>query len=213
MALLRRNAGFTLLEVLIAIAIFAGIFLAAQQMFSQAMTQRDRMEEAAGLMEQRQLMLTWLTMDLEQIIARPVRDPLGGPDNLPAVIGNAEFFAFTRMGWANPFGLRQRSELQRVDYRVVDNQLVRRYFPVLDPNQGTEPVETVLLNGVEDLQIRFLYQPAVGEYQWLDVWPDPSVALLPPLLQPLPSSIEVNVLLENGEVIHRFYRTVINPWI
>ncbi|MBQ0755377.1 MAG: type II secretion system minor pseudopilin GspJ [Gammaproteobacteria bacterium] len=213
MASLRRNAGFTLLEVLIAIAIFAGIFLAAQQMFSQAMSQRDQMEEAAGLMEQRQLMLTWLTMDLEQIIARPVRDPLGGVDNIPAVIGNAEFFSFTRMGWANPFGIRQRSELQRVDYRVVDNQLVRRYFPVLDPNQGTVPVETVLLNGVEDLQVRFLYQPAAGDYQWLDVWPDPSVASLPPLLQPLPSSIEVNVFLENGEVIHRFYRTVINPWI
>lgn len=213
MARLRRNQGFTLLEVLIAIAIFAGIFLAAQQMFSQAMSQRDRMEEVAGLMEGRQLMLTWLTMDLEQIIARPVRDPLGGVDNLPAVMGGADFFVFTRMGWANPFGLRQRSELQRVDYRVEENKLIRRYFPVLDPNQGTEPVETVLLDGVEDFQVRFLYQPTAGDYQWLDVWPDPSVGSLPPLLQPLPSSIEVNVLMENGEVIHRFYRTVINPWI
>jgi hypothetical protein len=35
---------------------------------------------------------------------------------------------------------------------------------------------------------------------------------MPPVLQPLPDSIEVTVFLASGHVLHRFYRVVANPW-
>jgi general secretion pathway protein J len=206
----RQQAGFTLLEVLIAIAIFAGIFLIAQQLLSQSIAQRDRLDEEAARMEAQQLLLTWMTLDFEQIIARPVRDALGTPQ--PAIVGRQQGVAFTRTGWANPFALRQRSSLQRVEYFLKDEQLVRWHWPVLDPNQGVEPVEMVMLDGVEDFQVRFLSKSSAAGYQWTDIWPDQATLAMPPVLQPLPDSIEVTVFLASGHVLHRFYRVVANPW-
>ncbi|MDF1780392.1 MAG: type II secretion system minor pseudopilin GspJ [Alcanivoracaceae bacterium] len=203
--------GFTLLEVLIAIAIFAGIFLAAQQMFSQAVQNRDRLELEAARMESQQLLLTWLTLDFEQIVARPVRDGLG--TELPAVMSLDRGVALTRNGWANPFALRQRSELQRVEYFLNDDQeLIRRYWPALDVNQGTVPVELVMIKDVEDFQVRYLSEANKGQYEWMTLWPAPAQSGLAPITQPLPKSIEVNIFLESGEVVHRFFRTVANPW-
>lgn len=203
--------GFTLLEILVAIAIFAGIFIAAQQMLSQSVEQRDRLDREATRMESEQLLLTWMTMDFEQLVARPVRDALGS--ELAAVVGRQQGVAFTRNGWANPFSLRQRSSLQRVEYFLRDNALIRAYWPVTDVNQGVEPVETVMLEDVEDFQVRFLARTGPdGNYQWLDIWPDQATLAMPVMLQPLPESIEVNIYLASGDVLHRYYRVVTNPW-
>ena len=71
-----------------------------------------------------------------------------------------------------------------------------------------------MLDGVEAFQARYLFQDAnTGEYRWLDRWPDANMTATPVLLQPLPVSIEVDIRLEDGQVFHRFFRTVANPWL
>ena len=208
----QSSYGFTLLEILIAVALFAALFMAAQQMFNTAMNNSERLDEEASALENQQRLLTWLTTDLEQVVMRPVRDSLGDP--LPAVLGADRRLAFTRAGWANPFSLRHRSELQRVEYFLEDGELIRRYYPYLDAVAGVEPVDTVMLDGVEAFQARYLFQDAnTGEYRWLDRWPDANMTATPVLLQPLPVSIEVDIRLEDGQVFHRFFRTVANPWL
>jgi len=209
---LQRSKGFTLLEVLIAVAIFAAIFVAAQQMFSQAMDNSERLTLEANRLESEQRLLTWLTMDLEQVIMRPIRDSLGDP--VPAVRGEDRRLEFSRAGWSNPFALRNRSEVQRVEYFLLEGELIRRYYPFLDSQPGVEPVDTVMLENVDEFQVRYLEQNAsTGEYQWLEQWPSSANQSIPVLLQPLPKSVEVNIYLQDGRVIHRFFRTVTNPWL
>jgi general secretion pathway protein J len=205
-----RSRGFTLLEVIVAVAILAGMFLVAMETFRAASEGREQLAAEAVKLEARQRALTFLTLDFEQVIARPVRDGLGDP--LPAIMSLDNGVALTRLGWANPFDLRPRSQLQRVEYVLIDGQLFRRYWPVLDVTAGTEPVDALLLDEVESLTVRFLDQNTEGAWQWYEQWPDIAAQDQSVLLQPLPKSVEVELLFEDGAFMHRYFRTVINPW-
>lgn len=210
----KRNGaqrGFTLLEVLAAIAIFALMYVMAQQFFGRLIDARDRLDTKALELEQQQRALLFMVQDFEQLIARPVRDRLG--DVEPALTGNEDAIEFTRLGWANPFSLQHRSNMQRVRYALHEHQLIRRHWPVLDINVGTRPVDTLLLDGVSKVQFRYLVRDeATGGWLWLSRWPDAKTADLPPLLQPLPLSVELTIDMENGGQLHRFFRLVVNPW-
>ncbi|MCH8542934.1 MAG: type II secretion system minor pseudopilin GspJ [Alcanivorax sp.] len=206
-----RQSGFTLLEVVIAIALFAFMYMAAQLAFSTALDNRDILARHATSQEDRQRALIFLAQDIEQLVARPARDAFG--DTQPAVRGTLEQFEFTRLGWANPFDLRQRSQMQRVAYFVdEDQQLIRRHWPAVDQNQGTEPVDTIILGDVEEIRFRFLDRGPQGEWIWRDEWPDVELAQTPPLFQRLPRSIDMELTFLDETSIQRFYRTVVNPW-
>lgn len=206
----KAERGFTLLEVVVAIAILAGLFVVALETFRAASDGRDRLALEATRLEARQRALTFLTLDFEQLIARPVRDALG--DYQPALMSLDNGVALTRLGWANPFDLRNRSLMQRVEYLLVDDQLRRRYWPVLDVMAGAEPLESVLLEEVESLEVRYLYQPLNGEMTWNEQWPEASLEGTAPLQMPLPKSVELEVIFTDGSFIHRYFRTVANIW-
>jgi len=72
----------------------------------------------------------------------------------------------TRTGWRNPAG-RTRSNLQRVAYGLRDGNLLRVYWNVLDRAEDSEPLESVLLDGVDKLELRFLDH----KNQWQSAWP------------------------------------------
>ena len=107
-----RTRGFTLLEMVVTIAIFAFIYVWVASFLGTALQGREQLNANAGIMERNQRAVTYLTLDFEQLISRPVRDPYGDPQ--PAIVGRDNYVEFTRLGWSNPFGLRQRSEMQRV---------------------------------------------------------------------------------------------------
>ena len=112
------TAGFTLLELLIAIAIFALLALATYRMFDSVM----QTDQATRVQEQRMRELVRamgaLERDLTQAVERPVRDELG--DNRGAFLSegeNDQIVEFTRGGWRNPLG-QARSRLQRVRWSL-----------------------------------------------------------------------------------------------
>lgn len=205
-----RQRGFTLLEVLVTVAIFALMYVLAVQFVSGAMHTREELNDGVARMENTQRAVTYLTLDFEQLVARPVRGPYGDP--LPALLGKDDYVAFTRLGWSNPFHLRQRSDMQRVIYDLEGHTLYRRYWPVLDTNVATEYREDVLLKHVERFEVRYLTKDVAGRWQWQELWPTAAIAAQPVWRQPLPESVEVTIELENGNIIHRYFRTVINPW-
>lgn len=210
MKLSRRVMGFTLLEMVVTIAIFAFIYVWAASFLSSALRGREQLTESADEMERSQRAITFLTLDFEQLVSRPVRDPYGDPQ--PAIVGRDNYVEFTRLGWSNPFGLRKRSEMQRVIYTLENGDLYRRYWPVLDTSVATRYQQDILLENVARFTVRYLDLTPQGDWQWVELWPDAALAAQPVWLQRLPKSIEIEIELESGDIIHRFYRTVVNPW-
>lgn len=207
----KQQAGFTLLEVIIAIAIFAAMYVFAQFSFTQALDNRAMLTEHTAKQEARQRFLLYVSQDIEQLIARPVRDGFG--DLQPALMGDDKHITFTRLGWANVLDLRQRSQMQRLSYALEDAELIRYHWPYLDQTVDMEPVRTVLIDGVESIRWRYLMRGANNKWEWQELWPPLGMENLPPLQQPLPQSIELTLEFAEGDSLHRFFRTVTNPWV
>lgn len=165
----QRQQGFTLLEVLIALSIFAIMGLASYHLLSgEAQTQK-ALEQASNSQNYWQRGVLRLTQDLQQAINRGIREDYG--EREPAMRGVSDSITFTRQGWSNPLH-RLRSDLQRVDYRIAaDNDqfyLRRSYWPHLDRSPGSKPVEQVLVPDVKQVQFRYFHQ---NRKQWLPLWP------------------------------------------
>ena len=206
-----RQRGLSLLELLVAMSIFASMYAMAHLSLSAALDNRAHLERHAARLESQQRTLTFLTLDIEQIIARPARDSFG--DRQSSLRGEPETMEFTRLGWANPFDMRQRSLMQRVRWELDgEGRLVRYHWPVVDVDAGVEPMENVLLERVESLSLRYLDETEQGDWQWREFWPHADEEHIAPLYQRLPRSIEVEIELEEGRTLHRFFRTVMNPW-
>lgn len=161
----QRHGGFTLIEILVAIALFAVLGLAANRLLSQVVRADDATRERGARLAELQRAMGILERDALQAVARPVRDELG--ERQPAMTGGVgALLEFTRAGWRNPAGAR-RSELQRVAYVLENRELLRFYWPVLDRAEGSEPIRQVLLHDVEAANVEFI--SAEGERR--SFWP------------------------------------------
>jgi len=188
----RSEAGFTLLEVLIAVTITAVIGIGVWQVINGVVNSRDRVNELAEQFDGLQRAMLLLERDILQIVNRPARDIYG--DFKPALSSREDEFALllTRQGWRNPLGIR-RSGLQRVAWEYAGSELRRRYWPMVDQGQEDDSRDLVLLDGVSRLDVRFLD----SNRNWQPQWPtDEMMAELAPGSRPdtgLPLGIEVTL--------------------
>lgn len=150
--------GFTLLEVLLAMAITAMVAVMAYAGLSAAMSAAERHGAQVKRLGEVQSALGYLVRDLRQSVDRPVMD---ARDELePAIMGDAvddEFLQLTHTGWDNPRGQR-RGALQRVRYRLDANgDLWREHWLVLDRVDDEDHLQSVkLLEGVDKVALEFL---------------------------------------------------------
>lgn len=200
-----RERGFSLLELLVAVSVFAVISAVAYGGLSSVLQTRQQTDQHARQLQALQQTLAMVQRDLTQAVARPVRDPFG--DSQPALYQRegSYLLAFTRAGRSNLLGRRQ-SELQHIAYGLEEDRLVRYVWPVLDAPQGAEPYTVVLLEGVSDVQLRFLD----GVREWQGSWPPPA---LPQELSDstLPLGVEILLELEQWGDFRRLVALVESP--
>ena len=168
----RADGGFTLIEVLVALAIFAIMSALAYQALGQTLSNTELLHERVDRIQAIQRSMNMLGRDFMQSSPRPVRDMLGD-GFLPSMRSSltSEFaLEVTRGGWSNPAGL-PRSNLQRAAYRLEDGELLRYHWNVLDPTPANEPIVTELLTDVDSLLFR--YRTHSGE--WSEQWPPQGV--------------------------------------
>ncbi|MGO0309212.1 type II secretion system minor pseudopilin GspJ [Endozoicomonas acroporae] len=156
-----QEKGFTLLEMLVAIAIFSIISLSAWQIFQGVMTAHDVVLTKNERLRQLQYTLLLIDQDLQQIADRGTRvDNRVTAQSLfsdsQMLDSDDEALALVRHGWHNPDYRLPRPELQRVFYRLRDNRLERQYHHVLDPASiNVEPVTQTLLTDINSLKFSF----------------------------------------------------------
>jgi general secretion pathway protein J len=181
----RRATGFTLLELLIVIAIFAIFSVMAYGGLNSVLKTRTEVERAQDRLAELQRAYMRLRDDLQQASPRPVRDVYG--DLAPAFRGvdSPQVIELTRRGWRNPAGL-PRSTLERVAYRLDERRLIRSTFRVLDQAQDSKAADAVLLTDVESMTLRYLD----ADRQWRTRWP-PDSADTEAARQPPPMAVEI----------------------
>lgn len=183
---MRAARGFTLLELLIAIAIFALLGLGTYRMLDSVLqTDKTTRAHEAQLRELVRAMAAF-ERDLLQVLPRPARDPFGEPRAaLLGEDGDNDALELTRSGWRNPLG-QARATVQRVRWQRSGEQWQRQYWTVLDQAQDSQPQVQQALEGVTELQLR--YQDGKGV--WHDAWP-PEQSKSEEALVLLPQAIEL----------------------
>jgi len=181
--------GFTLLEVMIAISIFAFLAVGSYQLLNSEITAQTRLSQHSAQLYNLQRSMRLILSDLQQIAPRSIRAEYNDKEN--ALEGLSDSITFTRTGWSNPFQ-HTRSTQQRIHYELDSDDegnryLLRRYWQVLDRGNDSEAREQVILRGIE--AIRFRYLDKAGK--WFDRWP-PSSSVSPTKDRDLPVMLEFN---------------------
>ncbi|MCL1090346.1 type II secretion system minor pseudopilin GspJ [Shewanella profunda] len=162
--LTKAHTGFTLLEMLIAIAIFAMIGIAANAVLSTVLTNDEVTKSFSTRLKALQQGFGAIERDLNQMVARTPRLLEGGRGTTVFQTGNeildseSEALVFYRLGWLNPDGLLPRGSLQSVAYVVQEGRLERWYFPYPEPEFGSEPIKTVIIDKVLSVEYSFFME-------------------------------------------------------
>jgi len=169
------EAGFTLVEMMVALAIFALIAAAGTGLLAfgvRAQAAAGARMDGTGALRRFDALLG---ADLAQATPRLTRDAAGA--SLPAFVGDGAIVAgLVRGGWSNP-DARARASLQKVAWVREGDAIVRRTWPMLD---GAAPSAAVtMLRGVTGFAVRYRF----ADGSWHDRWETTKPDALPRLVE------------------------------
>jgi general secretion pathway protein J len=195
----RSNAGMVLVELLVAVAIFAVVAAVAYRGIASVTLTRGHLRDEGAKLGALQLAIATFERDLRQALPRTTRGSYG--EVLPALSGDRRALEFSCTSFASPFEDR-RAQIARVAYAVRDDAFGRAAQAM--PDRGTQPPAEakVLVEGIESIELRYLD----GEARWVDAWPPSTQRSEAP--ERLPRAVELTLILENFGPIRRVIELV-----
>lgn len=199
----KKNNGFTLLELLVALAIFSVLSVMAYSGLRTVIQSKEATDHTSERLAQVQMLMLRLSDDLRQAIPRKIRGEYGDIKNAMQLdLSENNHLEWSRSGYSNPAHLI-RSHIQRVAYKLDKKKLLRMSWPVLDRAQDTLEIKTEVLSDIESLEWRFLD----NNNEWTSSWP---FAADNAGQFPLPKAVEVNLELKDWGKIKRLILLVDN---
>lgn len=172
-----RATGFTLIEVLLATAIFAVISLASFSVLDGVMRTKEGAESKQNKLNELQRAWLIIERDLLQIAWRSVRMNGESPATNYLYTSQSNYddsdqwLSFVRAGWSNPNLILPRGDLQAIAYRIHEERFERLHFNFVDAVVGEEPKVRPLLLGVEQMQVQYYVDNKWHEKLPTGAWP------------------------------------------
>ncbi len=191
--------GFTLIEVLVAIAIFATLSVAAYQVVNQVQRSNELSLERSTRLNELQRALVILDNDFRQMALRQFRT--NGEEPSSKLIywqqylldSDTKGVMFSRLGWHNPQQQFPRGEVTKVGYRLSEETLERVWWRYADTPAGQQGVITPILSDVEEFNLEF-YDGKDWKKEWLSSLE-------------LPKAVKFTLTLKDYQKVERIYLT------
>lgn len=150
-----NNNGFTLIEILVALFIFAIIGTFAAMSLDSIIVSHAALKKVDQELSGLQMAMVLLRNDTRQIIDRPIQTAEGVRE--PGLIGSGgDEIEFTRTGVYDPLDTIQQSNMQRVAYTVQNQNFVRLTWDTLDRPPNDTPEVKILIPHVQSISWKFI---------------------------------------------------------
>jgi general secretion pathway protein J len=164
----RSEDGFSLIEVLVAVAVFAVVSSISVGLLAGALRSKEQGEAALERLASVQRASALLREDIGQLVLRPARDGQGlvdprvfaidveGTELVRTAGGAREIIVLTRTGWANPGSVQPRSTLQRVAWVLEGDALYREARAYPDASGDADPRRQLIIQGLSAVRLDVL---------------------------------------------------------
>jgi general secretion pathway protein J len=206
----RTEAGFTLVEVLISLFIFALISAGTMGAMLQTFAAKDRLNAVSAELADIAAFRSIVRADMNAMTLRPMRDGVGGTENYLVTTRNPEeaaaILTFSRLGRSNPTGAA-RGQVERVRYVFRDGQFIRESLAHENPAQREGWRGRVLLEGIESVEVVQKSRRSFGGAPPVNLTLTDWTVLVNPTapVQVTEGAVEFKITMENGaETAHLF---------
>ena len=196
-----RAAGFSLLELLVAVAVLAVLATIGFRGLNSVLDAESGVAAETRRWNELAIVTSQLGRDLSLAVARTVRD--ASNSDRPALslrqaaVASGDDagaqLALTRLG--DDDGAGATGESRRVAWRLREGTLEYLVWPSLDAAPGAMPVVSEVLQNIAGLQLRALGDDGM----WRGDWPAGRQS------EALPRAVEVRILLAGGARIMRLF--------
>lgn len=198
----KKSLGFTLIEVIVALSIFAALSIIGYKGISSLIQTKQRIAIEDNKWQELLLFFDRFELDIKQCVNRPIRT--GDDELVPAWLATPAYsgddgaqLAFSRFGDPEQPGFLM--DTRRVGYRLNEGAVELLIWPSLDVAPAAKPERFKVLSHVA--QVTFTYLAEDG--RWLTAWPDATLTTAQKSFAP--SAVQVKIQLETGETVTRVF--------
>lgn len=188
---MRTQKGFTLIEIMLALVIFAILASITASSMYHAFDTRKRIANQAQALNTIEFAIALMKQDTLQAVSRTI---LGnGMHIFPEFTGHADYVEFTRDGRVNPNAFELRSTLVRVAYLCKKDKLIRRFWERVDTPNRAAYQDKVILDNLNQCKFAYVTKDNDIVPEWQE-YPSSDKN------NKMPNAIRVTLSLQNGNM-------------